>query len=129
MRRREGVRLDETSRAKQTHDDGYPWFVTAADANERRGEKFQPEQCQADDGNDDQPVEDQIAQVNRNAGPGVRGAEADFWREVVAVGAQPRKLRRLRIRTFGSADKVGPNPRKILALPPGRQPRSDVSAA
>ncbi len=81
----------------------------------RDGADLHGEQPEAQRRQDDQPVQHQIADVERYRGPRVGGEQPRSGRQVIAVGAQPRDLGRLFVRIRAEADERLPDFRKAGA--------------
>ncbi len=80
-------------------------------------------------GNDDEPVEEQVAEIKREGRPEVRRGKPDLRRQVVAVFAQPSDRRRFRVGSAGTTGECRPHGRETSALYPKREPASDIAAA
>src|SRR5213078_2868553 len=83
--------------------------------------------------NEHEPIQDQVAKIDRDQGPGVRAQEAEPGAEVIAVATQI-----LDFGCLGIGSCIGARPREITddigqafvgALNPGGEPAADVSAA
>ena len=106
-----------------------PRVRIARDAKRHGRDQLEQQKRKTKNGNEDQPIEKEIARIDRKRGPRVRRSDANARSEVIAVGTKPGKLGRLAVRPIRSPGQSTPNLVEILALPPGRQPRSDVPAA
>jgi hypothetical protein len=90
---------------------------------------LQQENGKTDDRDDDEPIQDQIAHEDRHRRPAVGRGDAKLRRQIVAVGPQPRQLRRFDVRPPGPPGQIGNDVLEAFALAPSRQPRAEIAAA
>ena len=129
MRRRKGLRDNQRRGADQTdHADQPPGILLSRDSHGCGRDEFEAEKRQAEDRQDHEPVQEEIAGVERDRGPRVRRTDPHARGEIVAVGAQPGNFRRLDVGAIGATDQFVSNLSEIVVGPPRREPGADVSA-
>ena len=92
----------------------FPESRIARDAKRHGRDQLEQQKRKTKNGNEDQPIEKEIARIDRKRGPRVRRCDANARSEVIAVGTKPGKLGRLAVRPIRSPGihaKPGRNPR------------------